>query len=83
MPPPRIAAIAMANTSPGKARHTSEILIITASAAPPKYPQHTPTAVPSTEITATKIKVEKILALAPLITLDSISLPYVSVPIGC
>ena len=39
MPPPRIAAIAMANTSPGKARHTSEILIITASANPPKYPR--------------------------------------------
>ena len=49
----------------------------------PKYPQHTPTAVPNTKITATRIKVEKILALAPLITLDSISLPYVSVPIGC
>ena len=76
-------AIAMANTSPGKARHISEILIITVSAAPPKYPQHTPTAVPNTKITATRIKVEKILALAPLITLDSISLPYVSVPIGC
>ena len=83
MPPPRIAAIAMANTRPGKARHTSEIRIITESAAPPKYPQHTPTTVPNTAITATRIKVEKILALAPLITLDSISLPYVSVPIGC
>ena len=81
-PPPRDPATARANTSPGKARNTSEIRISTVSVRPPTQPQVTPTAVPRPVMTATSNRVEKILVRLPAITLDSISRPYRSVPRG-
>ena len=46
-------------------------------------PQKTPMAVPVTEMTPTRIRAEKILTLAPMITRDSMSLPNRSVPNQC
>ncbi len=80
-PPPKIAATAKAKTNPGNARHKSESLITRESIFPPKNPQETPTKVPNAVIKSTSASVDKILALAPIITLENISLPYASVPI--
>ena len=42
-----------------------------------------PIPVPTTVTIATNSKVEKILVVLPIMTLESISLPYRSVPRGC
>ena len=68
-------ATASANTSPGKARNTSEMRINTVSTQPPTQPQMTPTAVPTAVMTATSKSVEEILVRLPAITLDNISRP--------
>ena len=48
-------AIAIASTIPGKAIIMSEILMITASITPPKYPAITPRVVPIANIEITSI----------------------------
>ena len=62
IPPPNTPAIARANTSPGKARNISEILISITSTALPLNPHIIPIIVPIIVITATSIRVEYILA---------------------
>ena len=74
-PPPKLPATASANTRPGKARKTSEILMKKVSVKSPRQPQRMPTAVPTTVITDTSSSVENTLALLPAITLESMSLP--------
>ena len=82
-PPPSTPATAMAKTRPGNARKISEIRMRTVSARFPCQPQKTPTRVPTAVMTATRSRVEKMLARLPAITRESMSRPYRSVPRRC
>lgn len=77
---PRRPAMAIASTRPGKEIIISAIRMITASTAPPKYPARIPRAVPTTKMTATRHSVMVRDDLVPYITLESTSLPSLSVP---
>lgn len=54
---PIIPATAIARTIPGKEIIISDILIITASIHPPKYPANVPSKVPIAKISTTSINV--------------------------
>ena len=74
-------AVAIASTRPGNAKNISDRRISKVSAIPPRYPQNIPITTPITAIKSTTAKAENILILDAAITLENISLPYISVPI--
>ena len=82
MPPFNSAAIAMAITSPGNAKHTSAMRITAESRIPPQKPHITPAAVPVTVIITTRVSAEATLVFNPIKILESISRPKRSVPAG-